>query len=364
MIIFSNVLCGEESTINKDNKYYNIYHAALKVKNNQNSGIRDLMKFSLGKHEKELSQELVKSMVLGMIEAKSKHLSAYIKKIEAHLLVFLEEKPLKINCNKCDGKKFTTRKCRKCKNGECYNCKGTGEISYPGLNGQIIRKPCNTCNQSKKCPVCKGTQIENVDCYACNKTGRVFNKGAVPGEFKKSIKKILSLTPNMAFNQGLYIGVGENKIELAKLENKAAKKRLKLRKERDIGERKIELALIEKKKRTLEELNENKSIVPVNLAGEKQKTLLHAVLEVKNYINAQERRTKSNLYNKASGRFENSMPTLQMEISQELMNKEKSLRNQILNGFKKFWVLRARQNGLRGKAQIEFSYQNEKINLY
>ena len=88
-------------------------------------------------------------------------------------------------------------------------------------------------------------------------------------------------------------------------------------------------------------------------------------MEVRNFIRAQERRDKSvsKLMVECSGKFEESRPTILINVTKEFHSSGKDWRKQVVEGWYHFWKLRAGQNGVpnSGKVVVKVKYEGTTV---
>ncbi|MCM8536169.1 MAG: hypothetical protein NE334_09560 [Lentisphaeraceae bacterium] len=360
--------------ISKDSIYYLAYHAAKKVQDGNNDGIKELLKYSVEDHNDNVNGMLVKTISLAMINSGSKSLKSYFDKVnrtfpEAKYLSFLEEEPFQAECTKCQGKGHEGTPCRKCYNGKCKNCKGKGAIVYRGLGGEVVNKNCPTCKGEKICSTCEGSGESKKDCRLCRSKGSVFAKSAVPVEYAKSLQNIIDLMPKFADEEGIYIGVGINKLALARIEQERQAKEEKKRLMAELASKEqeqAELAKLAAEQREKEFKSEGNEFVREVVMDEFEEggtnpTLKHALLEMENYLKAQEKREKKKIYTKADAKFVNSLPTLMLDVTDLVGNSNDEYKQTLLDGFYRFWKLRCSQNGLGGTVGYVVNYNGQKI---
>ena len=368
MHIIISILCFfmvglQANAIDEDNDYFKIYHAAVKAQKGDVSGIKQLISFSSKTKSPELSATLVKFVVLGMLKSKSKSLSKYLKRVKPAHIAFLEDAPLRKNCLKCEGNKVYEEQCRQCKKGICRGCRGTGQIKYEGFNEMVV-KVCPSCKGSKECIKCDGTSTEKKDCLSCRKTGTFFDRKAIPAEYKDTLAAIIQISPELAFDEGLYIGVGKNKILLAATEAVEKEKRLAKLEARRALEKQQEVARSIREQQQVTKIQREKpdKIYVVREAKNSQEDIDRATLEMRNYLKNQERSLKVTLFETIAVKVESGSPTLYIEVSSSLMSNSDDSRKQYFEGFKRFWELRARNNGLAGRAQINITRNGKRVN--
>ncbi|MCM8528511.1 MAG: hypothetical protein NE327_18450 [Lentisphaeraceae bacterium] len=360
--------------IAEDSIYFKIYHAAVNAQKGDGNGIRELVKLTFEEKPEELTSAVVKAMTLGMLSANSKSTNPYIIKVNSvyldnAFLNFLDEEPFTVDCRLCLGKGQRESKCKKCLNGTCRNCKGAGEIRYKGLGGEVVQKACPTCEGKKKCKSCNGDRIEKKDCYSCGARGSKFNTSVFKTQFNESLQYVIDLTPKLADEANVYIGVGVNKLAVARIEKirQAQREKEAAEKARMLAEREKELARLEeeRKKPKVKEIKQNGQTVIVTefevTEGESNENLDYAVFEFENYLKAQQKRTKSSIYEKVYGKFEGAKSMLYIEISDAFQQNGAEYKEQVLDGFYRFWKLRSGANGAGGNVDVKMLYQGKVV---
>jgi len=355
--------------IDKDSIYYKVYHAALDAQKGNASGIRDLVKLTFEEKPEELTSAIVKSMTLGMMSANSKSTNPYIIKVNSvyldnPFLNFLDEEPISQECRTCKGDGQRESKCSKCLTGSCRNCKGSGEIRYKGLGGQVVQKVCPTCKGEKVCGSCKGDKVIEKKCFSCGARGTIFNKAAFKPQYKEALQYVVDLTPKLAEEAGVYIGVGINKEALARVDTirQQEKEKFEAEKARMQAEREAELARLEeeRKKPKVKEIKQGGQTIIVTefemTEGESNENLDYAVFEFENYLKAQQKRTKSSIYEKVYGKYEGGKSMLYIEISDAFNANAASYKQQVLDGFYRFWKLRSGANGAGGNVDVKMTH--------
>ena len=361
-------LLGYGQGVDENHNLYKIFKAANGLKKNDVESARNLMQYSLEKQSKEVSYPLIKTVTLMLIKTNSKQLADYMTKIKTankNALKFLDLKPFQKDCYKCKGKGLLESQCKECKNGKCRNCGGKKIVSYRGLGGKTEKKKCPTCEPTNgKCRQCKGAKVIKNPCKICKEKGSFFTKGAVPAEFKKSLDHLLAVVRKQAVVQKINIGL--DKSATAKIQKSIAEseKAALAKKEAAEAKRKSEeLARLNAKKKQQEAQAVADAMVIEGPPAENKSSLDHAVLEVTNYIDAQQKRTGANIYVKAYGKFKDGQPTLYLQLSTPFMKSKKSERNQILDGFSRFWKLRAMNNGLGEDVNFKPYFNNKVVSF-
>ena len=364
----------KEGDIAKDSIYYQVYHAAINAQKGDVEGIRDLVKLTFEEKPEELTSAIVKSMTLGMLSTNSKSTNPYIIKVNSvyldnPFLNFLDEEPFTVKCRTCDGKGHRESKCRKCLTGACRNCKGEGQIQYKGLGGEVVRKECPLCKGEKVCLVCKGDKMEEKKCFSCSSRGTVFDKTAFKQQYDAALQYVIDLTPKLAEEAGVYIGIGINKEALARVDDirKAQKEREAAEKARMLAEKEAELARLEeeRKKPVVKEIKQGGQTIIVTefemTEGESNENLDYAVFEFENYLKAQQKRTKSSIYEKVYGKYEGGKSMLYIEVSDSFNANAASYKEQVLDGFYRFWKLRSGANGAGGNVDVKMTHGGKVI---
>ncbi|NQZ59242.1 MAG: hypothetical protein HRT88_17450, partial [Lentisphaeraceae bacterium] len=161
--------------VDTQNEYYKVYQAALQVQDHKNKGYTAIIKYVKTGSDVELSRAAVKVIILAMKKRRSKALTSFargvLKKFPSeNMLGFLKEEPLAKICKKC---------------------KGTGKLTA-----------------RLKCGTCRGKRY-------------IISTVAVPGELSKAIKNLIKLTPQLAVDNGFYIGVGPKPGKSAKVDDES-----------------------------------------------------------------------------------------------------------------------------------------------
>ncbi|MCM8541348.1 MAG: hypothetical protein NE328_13840 [Lentisphaeraceae bacterium] len=360
--------------IDEESIFYKVYHAAVDAQKGDGNGIRELVKLTFEEKPEELTSAVVKAMTLGMLSANSKSTNPYIIKVNSvyldnAFLNFLDEEPFTLDCRLCLGKGQRESKCKKCFDGTCRNCKGAGEIRYKGLGGEMVQKACPTCKGEKKCGTCNGDRIEKKDCYSCGARGSKFNTAAFKPQFNESLQYVIDLTPKLAEEANVYIGVGINKLAIARIDKirQVQKDKEAAEKARMLAEREKELARLEeeRKKPKVKEVKQNGQTVIITefetTEGESNENLNYAVFEFENYLKAQQKRTKSSIYEKIYGKYEGGKSMLFIEISDAFQQNGAEYKEQVLDGFYRFWKLRSGANGAGGNVDVKMLYQGKVV---
>ena len=344
--------------IDKDSVFFKVYHAALNAQKGNVEGIRELVTLTFEEKPEELTSAIVKSMALGMLSANSKSTNPYIIKVNSTyfdnpFLNFLDDEPFSVDCRSCVGKGHREVKCSKCLTGKCRNCKGDGEIRYKGLGGEMVQKTCPTCKGEKVCGVCEGDKIIEKKCYTCGSRGSLFNKKILKPEYEKALQFVVDLTPKLAEEAGVYIGVGINPEAIARVDaiRKVQREKDAAEKARIKAEREAELARLEEErnKPVVKEVKEGGQTVIVTefemTEEQSSKNLDYAVFEFDNFYKVQQKRTGSSIYDKVYGKFEGGQAILYMEITNEFHSSGQGYKEQILDGCYQFFKLRSGANG-------------------
>ena len=362
--------------IDKESIFYKAYHAAKKVQSGDVEGTKELLKLSVQDNGEEINQMLVKNIALAMINSGGKSLKGYFAKVKKtfggdEYLTFLDQEPYQTRCKKCKGKGFNGVDCLRCDGGKCGNCKGKKQIVYKGLDRAEIKKACPSCKASGNCRTCEGEGIKKLDCSTCKAKGTLFLKSVVPEEYAKSLQRIIDFMPKLADDQGIYIGVGINRLALARIEKEKRQKeeaiRLKAEMERRKKEERLARLEAERKAAAAAKKAENEKgmivrvieLEPVEEDGTNEQ-LSHALLEMRENLNTKERLGRTNLYETVDARYKSGLATLFLEVSTELANRDSDTRHQIIDGFYRFWKLRCDANGA-GEADLKVTHKGEVI---
>ena len=351
-------------TVDQESIYFKVYDAAKKAKANDAEGIKALYKMSLEEYDDvELNKMMIKVIMLRMIKSGSQSIKSYMPAVDAKFIGlgtmdFLDQPPFQVNCNRCKGDGIEEYMCRECFKGTCKNCKGKKKISYKGLGGEFVVKKCVTCEATGKCLNCEGTGLAKKNCRSCYAKGTIFSKAAVPGEYAKSLTRIINYLPKHAASKEVYITpqiiVALKRKELEK-ELYAAKEA----KEKELAKREEErkaknLALLEAKKKI--------TGAPVRkAAGGYDSKLDHPLLEFNNFFRNRERISKQSLYVNAEASYVSGKPTLTIDVGPNVVRSKASLRMQYLEAFYRFWKLRCTNNRVGSNVGYIVTYKGKKI---
>ena len=181
--------------------------------------------------------------------------------------------------------------------------------------------------------------------------------------------------PKLADDQGIYIGVGINRLAIARMEQERRQKEEELRLQAEMERRQKEearLAKLEAERKAAEaaaaakKAEEEKGMIvrtievgPVEEDGTNPQ-LRHALLEMTENLNAKERVGKTNVYETIDAKYKKGRATLFLEISTELASQDSGTKHQILDGFYRFWKLRCDANGA-GRADFKATYKGKLI---
>ncbi|NQZ59966.1 MAG: hypothetical protein HRT88_21140, partial [Lentisphaeraceae bacterium] len=250
LLLFLTAKLFASPEINRDNIYYQVYEAALKVRDDKNEGYSTIIKCAKTGEDIELSRAAIKVVILAMKKRRSKAITSFAKTVLTkfpgeNMLGFLKETPLAKSCKKC---------------------RGSGK---------------NRARQ--KCPACRGKKYISLST-------------AVPAELIKAIETLIKITPQLAADNGLYIGVSPKPNNTIK--------------------------------------NDGDNFTPVTDAD-------YAKAELLNYLKMQEKRSQSDIYKKCSVVKLQGKWTLLIIAGKDLLKMNKEVRQQTVDGFYKFWVLRA-----------------------
>lgn len=340
--------------------FKHIEDICLKAKEGDKQALTELFKESLNKENKSLREYLVRVVTLLMLKTSSKSTSKYIQKVsslypDSKVFSFLEIPPIQQECTKCKGFGRKLLNCSKCKDGQCKNCKGQGAIIYG--NGKSRRESaCIQCKSTGNCKTCSGSSKIPVKCSVCRAKGSVFDKASLSIEstraFNVLIQKAYELDgdSNTVVDRKILdkekeiINHGNNWLTLHK--SKEAEW-LELEKKR--------LASVKKKKpvkngpnyiTTVEE-----ELVESYEEGGSTSTLDHICLEIKEYLRAQELKSKQKFLIKVYGQFLSDVPTVHLVVSENFSKSDYDYKLRAADGFYKFSALRAQANGYQ---EIDF----------
>lgn len=320
--------------IDKNNVYFKAHQAAKKAQADDANGLKDLYKMSLeDHHDSELSQMMIKTVTLAMLNSSSKSLNNYFATVKQSFngndyFSFLEGEAFQEDCAKCSG--HGTNPCHTCDAGVCRNCKGKRSFTVQKAGNATIEKACASCNKTGTCQVCKGSGQSKKMCRTCSGKGSLFSKEAVPEEYKKSLKDILDNVPEHAAWKGIYIIEG--------IEKEIKKKKL---------------ALANKKK--AEEMASS-SMGPRTNAD-----LKHPLLEFNEYFRNRERISKQKIYKSATAKLVGEKPTITVDVEATIARADTSLKLQYLEAFYQFWKLRCKFNSLGEDVGFTATYNGKKI---
>ena len=180
---------------------------------------------------------------------------------------------------------------------------------FPGENmlGFLKEEPL-----AKLCSKCGGTgkATEKLKCSACQGKKYIITKEAVNKEYINAVKELVEAAPALAAAKGIYIGVDSKPV----------------------------------KKDPFAELDDDST--PKTDAD-------YATLEVINYLKMQEKRSQEDICSNVEIKKVENQWTLILIAGKDYLTMSKDHREQVAEGFYKFWVLRAGRNRLRGSVNMQ-----------
>jgi len=199
--------------------------------------------------------------------------------------------------------------------------------------------------------------------------GKRFNKAIFKPEFEKALQYVVDLTPKLAQEANVNIGVELDETVLAKIAKVREVKRAKeaAEKARLKAEREAELAKLEKKKKkpkvkTIKQGGRTIIVTEFDTTdGESNANLDYAVFEFDNFYKVQQKRTGSSIYKKAYGKYEGGRAILYMEVTSDFQSSGRDYKEQILEGCYQFFKLRAGANGAGGNVDVKMVYNTKTV---
>lgn len=343
------------SVIWAQENFQNLSEIAEKSKDGDKQALAELYNESLKKENKSLRQYMVKAVTLLMLKSGSKSTAAYLKKVSTRfpnedLFRFLEIPPIQHECTKCTGFGKTHINCQKCKaSGDCKNCKGKGAIIY-GNGKSRTESPCIQCKSSGHCKSCKGTQKIVISCIVCRSKGSVFSKESLREESSRAFNLLIQKSYELDGDESTVFDT--KVIEQEKQINSAGEEWLAARKNKDAEWQELEkkrFAAVKKKQTKKDGPNYittvGEEVVETYEEGGSTSTLDHICLEIKEYLTAQELKSKQKFLIKVYGQFLSDIPTVHLVVSENFSTAAYDYKKRAADGFYRFAVLRAQQNG-------------------
>ena len=343
LIILLGALVVQAETVLE--RYQNILAVIERVEAGEKKALDELMKISLGEHPLELSEDIIKTVVLGLMKSKDpKKLEAYLKKVDEGSVKFLSDKKFQKECDECEGEGHQSTDCKSCVFGKCDNCKGVGFIKYKGFNDEDLESICNKCQGAKKCITCGGSGDLEHDCASCNK-GSTFDNSSVFTEYKNSVSKINSLLSSKISQM--------EKVEVST--NTEVNENKKVSSEVNIEE---DYKLTQVKKVDEDEPDEEKE----KLKLFKDSRLERAFNEVKKLITNHQNRYSQTICNSIDFILSDDVPTLVLDLNKTFVNNIGQAEKEIIHNFEKFWEVRAILNGYENKVKTELLNNDKNVN--
>jgi hypothetical protein len=352
-----------------DPLYTKIKAAIADLKNNENGNIMILGKASFETDKPILQGALVRVALLGFIKNKYSKTSTFVsnvnKKLNPSFTSFIKSDAFYTLCASCNGGGDHVRDCRDCDEGKCPNPKcRNGQLVYKGLNNKMVKKPCPVCKGTKNCTKCAGAGSTAIRCTKCSGKGRKHTNEQVPDMFVEAVLQLDSIIDQ-------FIATGDAIDEISLREQQAAEAKLQAieNKRRDEAEKKRQAALDklkrqeEAEKRQAEQDAEATDMITlseedITNKGRTPGYLTHIVGEFVNQLQVQQRRTGFKMASKVLARppeeENNNKTTIYMTASEELIGTEKGVRNQMIDGLYRFWILRCQSNGVASEEGAQF----------
>lgn len=334
--------------------YTLIHESTAKIIAGEKAPLKEILMESYKKENESIRPYLVKAISLTMMSSGSKATSSYVSKISKtysqDLFKFLSLPPLRDNCETCDSFGKTLASCNKCQKGQCRNCKGAGFISY-GKGKSLTKRDCNTCKKSGFCGVCKGTEKLATDCRKCKTHGYVYDKTAFKDEATKAWQVLLHKSAELGLLNEFTVDQ-----ELLKQDEEANKKGLEwlneitAKKEQwETQEEERFAAFLESQKKAQpKEEGMGEVVVESYIEGGSTPSLDHLCKEVREYLKAQEKKSKQSFLGSVYGKFLSDIPTVHIVVTEGFTNASHDYRQRAADGFFKFALMRADRNGYAG----------------
>ncbi len=341
------------SSIKAQDDFKKISAISVNALKSDKQAITELYKESLKKENSVLYKYLIESVSLLMLKSGSKSTSDYLQKVKAlypneNVLAFLEKPPLVHECQKCQGFAKILNDCRRCKKGECRNCKGEGVISY-GSGKSKKENPCIACKSTGHCKDCKGTEKIPGKCVSCRGKGLIFDRKIFAAESKRLLTLLKHKAAELDGDSGTEFDksileedakIRQQGDEFLEAKKTKAAEWLELEKKR--------FAAVKKRKKdknsnfiTMEETE----VVETYEEGGSTSTLNQICLEITEYMKGQERKAKQSILNKVYGQFLSDVPTVHVVVSDEFIKASYDYKQRAADGFFRFSLLRAERNG-------------------
>jgi len=327
--------------------YRNILEVIERVEAGEKKALDELMKISLGEHPLELSEDIMKTVVLGLMKSKdSQKLKDYLKKIDKGAVKFLSDDKFKKDCDDCDGEGHQSEDCKDCVFGKCKNCKGLGVIKYKGFNEEIIESVCPRCHGAKKCIKCNGKGDLEHDCASCNK-GSTFDNSSVFAEYKNSVADISKLLSSKITKMEKVDVVNKTETE----ENKKVSSKVNI--EEDYKSTQVKKAEEEKPEKEREKEKEKVF---------KDVSLERAYNEVRKLIINHQNRYNQTICDSIDFTLTDDVPTLVLDLNKSFIKNIGQAEKETIHNFQKFWEVRAILNGYKSKVKTDLLNNEKKIN--
>lgn len=352
MKVLLTILIMISSTVWSQDAAKEIFDASSQVLSGDKAALKTLYELSLDSKNEKLRPQLVHAVTLLMLVHSPANTKKYIQTVQKQyqdktLFKFLEYPPLRVECADCKGYGNTHVECRRCKDGNCRNCKGEGVITYG--NGKSRKENgCSTCKATGYCSYCKGTKNLSSKCRTCRTSGFAFNAKAAGSESKKILSVLM--TKAAEIDTSLEI---ESDPELMKQYSEmqtTGEKWLASVKQKQSDWPEMEkkrFAAMKKKKKKAPGLVTmvEEEVVETYEEGGSTPTLDRICLEISEYLKGQERKSKQNILVKVYGQFLSDLPTVHIVVTDEFVNSAYDYKQRAADGFFRFTLLRAQRNG-------------------
>lgn len=340
------------STVWSQDAAKEIFNTSNQILGGDNGALKTLYEHSLDAKNEKLRPQLVHAVTLLMLIHSPANTKKYIQTVQKqyqdkNLFKFLECPPLRVECADCKGYGNAHTECRRCKDGNCRNCKGEGVIVYG--NGKSRKEnDCSTCKATGYCTYCKGTKKLSTKCRTCRASGVVFDAKAAGSESKKILSVLMTKAAEID----------------SSLENKADSELMKQYSEMlSSGEKWI--ASVKQKQSDWPEMEKKRfdavkkkkkqapglvtmveeEVVETYEEGGSTPTLDRICLEISEYLKGQERKSKQSILVKVYGQFLSDTPTIHIVVTDDFVKFGYDYKQRAADGFFRFTLLRAQRNG-------------------